>query len=183
MAETQNQLNSLGISRIAEEFRQLDIRRRRLGLSLAEVPRYQALCSQLSEALATMERDRKVDARQFLRVPFTINLLVRTPKGPIYIDCHDFGGGGCAVSSKEVFRKGDDLWLDGAILDGNKHLLQGRGQIVWVRGEPGVDGATHFGVRFALESTSFKDQIDRVLYRVLEAFLRDDRELPTTPLP
>src|SRR5258708_4713491 len=105
-------------SKLADEFRMLDMRRRRYGLSLADVGRYQALCSQLSDALATMEKNRRLDARQFLRVPFAIQIVVRRPQGQLAIECHDFGGGGCAIRTTESFKLHEDVWVDGATLGG-----------------------------------------------------------------
>ena len=47
--------------------------------------------------------------------------------------CHDFGGGGCAISVDERFDVDDDVWLDGAEIEGERHPLHGRATVVWTR--------------------------------------------------
>jgi hypothetical protein len=160
----------LGLSDIAEEFRELDAVRRHQGLSMGEAERYHSLFARLSDALASCERHRKVDARQFLRVQFEMALVLRTPTGDVLASCQDFGGGGCAVTSSEVFHLNDDVWLDGAIIEGVRHPLHGRAIVVWAR-LPTVNSPQGYGLRFAIDSREMRDQVDRVMYRVLDAFL------------
>jgi hypothetical protein len=160
----------LGLSEIAEEFKQLDRRRRTCGLSLGEAGRYHALYERLSDVLDSGQRHRRVEARQFLRVPFRMTLTIRRPRGTLLAQCHDFGGGGCAISCDESFDLDDDVWLDGADLEGELHQLHGRASVVWARlavgGEP-----RGYGLRFCLDAPMERDQIDRLFYRVLDRFL------------
>ena len=106
-----------GISDIAEEFRELDLLRRHRSLSMAEAERYHALFARLSDALASGERHRRADTRQFQRVQFDMALVLRTPNGETLATCQDFGGGGCSISTPVSFHAGDDVWLDGTIMD------------------------------------------------------------------
>lgn len=160
----------LGLSEIAEEFKRLDRHRRTRGLSLGEAGRYHTLCERLSDELEAGCRSRRVDARQFLRVPFRMTLTIRRPSGLVRADCHDFGGGGCAITTPERFDLDDDVWLDGADLEGEPHPLHGRASVAWARlavgGQP-----PGYGLRFCLDAPSERDQIDRLFYRVLDRFL------------
>lgn len=159
-----------GLSEIAEEFKELDRHRRTRGLSLSEAGRYHALFERLSDTLALGERNRKVDTRQFLRVPFRMTLTIRRAHGVVSAACHDFGGGGCAISCDESFDLDDDVWLDGADLEGERQPLHGRATVVWTRlptgGEP-----QRYGLKFCIDAPDERDQIDRLLYRVLDRFL------------
>lgn len=170
----------MGLSEVAEEFRRLDGKRRTQGLSLGQAERYHNLCAQLSDHLASNERHRKLDVRQFLRVRFRMELIVRTGSGELRAQCHDFGGGGCMVSCPSVFQLGDDVWLDGAIIEGTRMPLHGRAQVAWTR-LPKLGTSAHgYGLKFVFESTEMRDQVDRVLYRVLDRFLgaqTDDHQL------
>src|SRR3954470_17096321 len=98
-----------GLSDIAEEFKSLDSVRKNHGLSMSEAERYHSLFARLSDALASCERHRRVDARQFLRVQFDMALVLRTAGGDAVASCQDFGGGGCAVTTSEVFHLNDDV--------------------------------------------------------------------------
>jgi hypothetical protein len=166
-------LVSPSLSELAEEFKRLDVRRRRQGLSLSDADRYNTLFEKLSEALSACERKRKCDMRQFLRVQADMVLVIRRPGGQMEVKCLDFGGGGCALalpsSPPSPPAEGDDLWLDGAVIDGVRLELRGRGVIVWRRAHD--DGTVTAGLRFAIDSSAMRDQIDRVLYRVLDRFL------------
>jgi hypothetical protein len=159
-----------GLSEIAEEFKRLDLHRRTRGLSMTEAGRYHALFERLSDTLALGERHRRVDTRQFLRVPFRMTLTIRRAHGSALAVCHDFGGGGCAVSTSERFDLDDDVWLDGADLEGELQPLHGRATVVWTRlathGE-----AARYGLKFCIDAPEERDQIDRLLYRVLDRFL------------
>ncbi len=159
-----------GLSEIADEFKRLDHQRRTRGLSLSEAGRYHALFERLSDTLASGERNRRVDTRQFLRVPFRMTLTIRRARGIVGVGCHDFGGGGCAVSSGERFELDDDVWLDGADLEGEAHPLRGRATVVWTRLPTGGELA-RYGLRFCIDAPEERDQIDRVFYRVLDRFL------------
>jgi Tfp pilus assembly protein PilZ len=164
-----------GLSEIAGEFKRLDEMRRQRGLSLTEAGRYNTLFSQLSDALSANERHRKVDMRQFLRVRSPMELVLRTRAGEIRARCNDFGGGGCAVETAKVFNLGDDVYLDGVILDGTRHPLQGRGTVVWARLPTSVLGGHGYGIKFVIESPQMRDEVDRIVYRVLDLFLNDGR--------
>ena len=170
MAHLQQVAARVGLSDIAEEFRELDAVRRHQGLSMTEAERYHSLFARLSDALASCERHRRVDARQFLRVQFDMALVLRTSNGEAFAACQDFGGGGCAVTTSEVFHLNDDVWLDGAVIGGVRHPLHGRAVVVWAK-----LATTHspqgYGLRFAIDSREMRDQVDRVVYRVLDAFL------------
>ncbi len=159
-----------GLSEIAEEFKELDRHRRTRGLSLTEAGRYHALFERLSDTLALGERNRKVDTRQFLRVPFRMTLTIRRAHGLVQAACHDFGGGGCALSCDERFDLDDDVWLDGADLEGELHPLHGRATVVWTRLPTGGEPA-RYGLKFCIDAPEERDQIDRLLYRVLDRFL------------
>ena len=161
-----------GLSEIAEEFKELDHHRRTRGLSLAEAGRYHALFERLSETLALGERIRKVDTRQFLRVPFRMTLAIRRAHGMVRAVCHDFGGGGCAIATPGDlrFELDDDVWLDGAEIEGETHPLHGRATIVWTRLPTGGEPA-RYGLKFCIDAPDERDQIDRLLYRVLDRFL------------
>jgi len=159
-----------GLSELAEEFKELDRHRRTRGLSLNEAGRYHALFERLSDTLAHGERNRRVDTRQFLRVPFRMTLTMRRAHGVAFAECHDFGGGGCAVSTAERLELDDDVWLDGADLEGEKHPLHGRATVVWTRLPTGGEPA-RYGLRFCIDAPDERDQIDRLLYRVLDRFL------------
>lgn len=160
-----------GLSEIAEEFKELDRHRRTRGLSLTEAGRYHALFERLSDTLALGERNRKVDTRQFLRVPFRMTLTIRRAHGLRQATCHDFGGGGCAVSCDERFDLDDDIWLDGADLEGELHPLHGRATVVWTRLATD-DEPARYGLKFCIDAPDERDQIDRLLYRVLDRFLQ-----------
>jgi hypothetical protein len=159
-----------GLSELAEEFKQLDRHRRTRGLSMTEAGRYQALYERLSDTLAQGERSRRVDTRQFLRVPFAMTLTIRRADGTRAAVCHDFGGGGCAVTSDERFELDDDIWLDGAEIEGERYPLHGRATVVWTRLQTGGEPA-RYGLRFCIDADEERDQIDRLLYRVLDRFL------------
>src|SRR5262245_49216496 len=92
-----------GLSELCEQFRDLDAVRRRSGLSLSDAERYRVLFERLSDALAMGERQRKADARQFLRIPFPMEVIIRRPGRVVCAPCHDFGGGGCAITTDEPF--------------------------------------------------------------------------------
>jgi Tfp pilus assembly protein PilZ len=164
----------MGLSEIASEFKRLDEKRRQHGLSLGEAGRYNALFTQLSDALTAGERHRRVDLRQFLRVRSRMELIVRTRAGEIKAACRDFGGGGCAIESPALFELGGDVYLDGAVLEGKRFPLHGRAVVAWARLPTTVTAGHGFGLKFAIESQEMRDQIDRLLYRVLDAFLHDD---------
>jgi Tfp pilus assembly protein PilZ len=159
-----------GISEIAEEFKRLDHARRSRGLSLAEASRYHALVERLSDALDAGARNRRVDTRQFLRVPFRMTVTLRRPHGVALATCHDFGGGGCSITTDERFAIDDDVWLDGADVDGERHELHGRAQVVWTR-LPAADTPAGYGLKFCIDARPERDQIDRLFYRVLDRFL------------
>ena len=161
----------MGLSDLAEAFRRLDGQRRSRGLSLSEAEEYNVLFARLSEVLASGERHRRADARQFLRVRFPMQLVVRTPNGELLATCEDFGGGGCAVVSPALFHLGDDVWLDGARIQGNPHALHGRAVVAWTRLPTIGQTSPGYGLRFAIDSSAMRDQIDRVLYRVLDLVL------------
>jgi hypothetical protein len=156
----------MGLSELAEEFRRLDRERRQRGLSLGDAGRYHALFQRLSEVLASGERHRKLDARQFLRVPFRLELTLMRGHGRVTARCRDFGGGGCALETDEPLAVGDDIWLDGATVEGDEQPLRGRAVVAW------ADGAS-FGLRFCLDVAAERDQIDRLFYRLLDRFLRE----------
>jgi Tfp pilus assembly protein PilZ len=159
-----------GLSEIAEEFKRLDRQRRSRGLSLTEAGRYHALFERLSDTLEAGARHRRVDTRQFLRVPFRMTLTIRRAHGLVMATCHDFGGGGCAIATDEKFELDDDVWLDGAEIEGERHPLHGRATVVWTR--PTAAGASpRYGLRFCIDAGEERDQIDRLLYRVLDRFL------------
>ena len=159
-----------GLSEIAEEFKRLDRQRRSRGLSLTEAGRYHALFERLSDTLEAGAKHRRVDTRQFLRVPFRMSLTIRRAHGIVMATCHDFGGGGCAIATDEKFDLDDDVWLDGAEIEGKIHPLHGRATIVWA-GLPTGGGPSRYGLRFCIDADEERDQIDRLLYRVLDHFL------------
>jgi hypothetical protein len=84
------------------------------------------------------------------------------------VSCHDFGGGGCALSPDEPLADGDELHLDGAILDGETHPLGVRALVVWAR----LDVRITYGVRFVCDRPEERMQVDLFFYRVLDRFLR-----------
>ena len=165
----------MGLSDIAEEFRELDARRRHGGLSLTDAERYHALFARLSDALESSERHRRVDSRQFLRVRFKMDLVLRNGSGETLAQCCDFGVGGCAITSPELYQLGDDLYLDGVWIAGQKHPLHGRAQVAWTR-LPTASTAQSYGLRFCIESPKMRDQVDRLMYRVLDTFLHEPNE-------
>jgi hypothetical protein len=162
----------MGLSDIAEEFRDLDDRRRHQGLSLSEAERYHDLFARLSDALASGERHRRVDMRQFLRIRFPMQLVVKVNGREILAPCEDFGGGGCDIRIDHAYRIGEELLLDGAIIQGVRHPLHGRANIVWMS-LPFVGSTPGYGLRFVLDSPKMRDQVDRLLYRVLDTFLKE----------
>jgi hypothetical protein len=158
------------LSELAEEFRRLDRQRRHGGLSLVDASRYHGLFARLSEVLAAGERKRRVDGRQFLRVPFDFELGVIRGDDRVAARCHDFGGGGCAVACAMPLARNDEVWLDGALFADEQHPLRGRAVVVWVRSAS--DGVTaRVGLRFAFDVPADRDQVDRVFYRLLDRFL------------
>jgi hypothetical protein len=161
----------VGLSQLAEEFRQLDQQRRCGRLALSDSARYHSLFARLSDALASGERHRRADARQFLRVSFPMQLVLQRAKELIAADCHDFGGGGCAISTSEALRVDDDVWLAGAVVEHARHQLRVRAVVVWAR-PPSETSLPAYGLRFAIDQPSERDQIDRLLYRVLDRFLQ-----------
>ncbi|MCU1278886.1 MAG: hypothetical protein JWM53_2432, partial [bacterium] len=90
--------------------------------------------------------------------------------GIVMATCHDFGGGGCAIATDEKFDLDDDVWLDGAEIEGKVHALHGRATIVWA-GLPTGGEPSRYGLRFCIDADEERDQIDRLLYRVLDHFL------------
>jgi hypothetical protein len=158
------------LSEIAEQFKRLDQDRRTRGLSPTEAGEYHALFERLSDTLALGERSRRVDGRQFLRVPFRMTLTIRRAHGLVAAACHDFGGGGCSMASDERFLLDDDVWLDGADIEGQAHPLHGRALVVWTRPPPAGEPA-RYGLRFCIDAPEERDQIDRLFYRVLDRFL------------
>src|SRR5262245_61212994 len=124
---------ALGLSDVAEEFKNLDGQRRQRGLSMSEAERYNSLFARLSEMLASGEKHRKVDERQFLRVKFPMAIVIRTARGEVNALCEDFGGGGCSIACAEELHLGDDIWLDGAIVNGQRHPLHGRAVVKWTK--------------------------------------------------
>jgi hypothetical protein len=161
----------MGLSEIVDAFKRLDGQRRSRGLSLSEAEEYNVLFARLSEVLASGERHRRADARQFLRIRFRMELVVRTQHGEVLAACEDFGGGGCAIVSPTLFQLGDDVWLDGARIEGRPHPLHGRAVVVWTRLQTVASPQPGYGLRFAIDSSAMRDQIDRVLYRVLDLVL------------
>src|SRR5438034_4670230 len=97
----------VGLSQIAEEFKLLDDRRRSQGLSMSDAERYNALFARLDDALASNERHRRVDERQFLRVRFDMGLHVKSNAGDLLVTCQDFGGGGCSIACPQVVQLGE----------------------------------------------------------------------------
>lgn len=159
-----------GLSELADEFKRLDHDRRTRGLSLNEAGRYHTLFERLSDTLASGERNRRVDTRQFLRVPFHMTVTIRRADGPRAAACHDFGGGGCAIATDERFFLDDDVWLDGAEIEGESHPLHGRATVAWTRPATGGEPA-RYGLKFCIDAHEERDQIDRLFYRVLDRFL------------
>ncbi|HXU73337.1 MAG TPA: PilZ domain-containing protein [Polyangia bacterium] len=161
-----------GLSELADEFKRLDHDRRTRGLSPNEAGRYHTLFERLSDTLAQGERNRRVDTRQFLRVPFHMTLTIRRADGTHAAACHDFGGGGCAIATPGDlrFELDDDVWLDGAEIEGETHPLHGRATIVWTRLPTGGEPA-RYGLKFCIDADEERDQIDRLFYRVLDRFL------------
>lgn len=166
------------LGELIEEFRTLEHGRRQRGLVQEESERYYSLFARLDEALASGERKRRADQRQFLRVPTELVLVLRTPTGPVEVACADFGGGGCFFHGPLDVKSGDTLWLDGARLKGETHPLHGRALVAWVDSGEGKQRGQ--GVRFVLESDAFRDQIDRLFYRILAAVLGDVTAKPSS---
>jgi hypothetical protein len=162
----------MGLSQIAEEFKLLDDRRRTQGLSLSDAERYHVLFARLDDALVSNERHRRVDERQFLRVRFDMGLHLRTSRGDLLVTCQDFGGGGCSIACPDVFPLGEELLLNGALIEGQLHPLCGRALVAWTR-LPSMETPQGYGLRFVIDSRAMRDQIDRLLYRVLDRFLAD----------
>ena len=167
-----------GLSEIAEEFKRLDGKRRNGGLSLGEAERYNALFANLSDALASGEKHRRADVRQFLRVRADMALVIRTGPGEEHAGCIDFGGGGCGIVSSRELRCGDDVWVDGAMLAGQRFPLHGRAVVVWTRLPTRDAKLQGYGLRFAIDGPEMRDQIDRVL----DLFLRDGDERAASAL-
>jgi hypothetical protein len=163
----------MGLSEIAGEFKRLDELRRQRGLSMSEAGRYNTLFAQLSDVLSANERHRKVDTRQFLRVRAPMDLVIRIPSGELLAACNDFGGGGCAIGSPALFQLGDDVYIDGALLAGTRLPLNGRAVVVWARLPSTATGAHGYGLKFVFESPRMRDDVDRIVYRVLDLFLND----------
>jgi len=169
---------ALGLTDVAEEFKNLDGQRRQRGLSMSEAERYNALFARLSEMLSASERHRKVDERQFLRVKVPMAIVMRTARGEVNALCHDFGGGGCSIACGEQLELGQDVWLDGAIVNGTRHPLHGRAVVTWAKLPSNGSAAHGYGLRFAIDGKPMRDQVDRLLYRVLDVFLNPDRASP-----
>ena len=170
MIEPDDGTDLRGVSKLAEEFRELERRRRAGRLPAGEVHRYHAMFGRLSDALASGERRRRMDARQFLRVLADLRLVVRTAAGESLARCLDFGGGGCSVAWDGALPRGAELRVDGALLEGHRYPLAVTAEVVWLR-PAGSDGVPRYGLRFELEGSAAREQIDRVLYRVLDLFL------------
>jgi hypothetical protein len=160
----------VGLSEIAEEFKELDRHRRTRGLSLSEAGRYHALFERLSDVLASGERTRRADTRQFLRVPFRMTLTLRRAHGTLGVACENFGGGGCGIATDEHFDLDDDVWLDGADLEGELYPLHGRATVAYAR-LPSPGELPRYGLRFCMDAPAERDQVDRLFYRVLDRFL------------
>lgn len=157
------------LSEVAEEFRRLESARRHGGLPQPDAERYYSLFARLSELLAQGERNRKADQRQFLRVPAELQIVVRDAERQHHVACRDFGGGGCFFQGDLRFQIGDTVWLDGAILGGKHYPLHGRATVVWMQLSEAAP--TGYGARFVLECDTFRDEIDRLFYRVLDLVL------------
>jgi hypothetical protein len=161
----------LGLSEIATEFKRLEELRRSSGLSLGDAEVYRTLSARLSDALAAGQKLRRVDERQFLRVPFKMDLLIRRANDAFLVLCHNYGGGGCAIASDHELVIDQLLLLDGALLDGERFPLRLRATVAWTRRPTAEGEPTFYGLRFALDSRIERDQIDRLFYRVLDLFL------------
>jgi hypothetical protein len=162
-----------GLSEIAEQFRLLDSLRRQGSLSLTDAERYHNLFARLSDALASQARHRRVNTRQFLRVKFPMQVKLRTATAEVTADCLDFGAGGCLIACGHPFRTGDEFWLDGVTIEDQLFPLRGRAQVAWTRVPD--DERPGYGLRFCIDSPEMRNQIDRLLYRVLDRFLAGPR--------
>jgi hypothetical protein len=158
----------MGLAELVDEFRRLDGERRRGSLIAADAERYRALFARLSDALAAGQRHRRVDARQFLRVPFDLELGLRHGGERLHVPCHNFGGGGCAIVPDEPLADGDELWIDGATIEGRPHPLSVRALVAWVR----LDARITYGLRFVCDRAAEREAVDRLFYRLLDRFLR-----------
>jgi hypothetical protein len=167
----------MGLSDLAEEFRELDDRRRHDGLSPHDAEHYHQVFARLSDALASNERHRRVDMRQFIRIRFRMALVLRRNGEEVLAPCEDFGGGGCDIHCSDRLHVGDDLWLDGAVIEGERYPLHGRAVVVWTRHPAARDASAGYGLRFVIESPKMRDHVDRLLYRVLDTFLNGPHPL------
>lgn len=158
-----------GLSQIAAEFKILNDRRKAEGLRGKDADRYYALFARLSQALAGGERRRRMDARQFLRVPGGAVLVLCGAEGERTATCRDFGGGGCAVDFDGTLAEGERVQMAALIVGNHRVPLPLRAEVIWNRPNPA--GGHLLGLRFSIDSPGARDAVDRALYRVLDAFL------------
>ena len=147
----------LGISEIAEEFKRLDHARRSRGLSLGEAGRYHALVERLSDALDAGARHRRVDTRQFLRVPFRMTLTLRRRARRHRCDVQRLRRRRLRHHHRGALRPRRRRLARRRRLDGVRHELHGRAQVVWTR-LPTVEVPAGYGLKFCIDARQERDQ-------------------------
>ena len=161
------------LSDIAEEFRLLDIKRRKAALSDGEREQYHSLFERLSDALAGGVRYRRMNERKFLRVPFPMTVQIRRGSTTLSAPCLNFGGGGCAILA-EQFLLEEEAFIDSIEMAGETYRIDSQSQICWSRHTE--SGGREYGLRFLLESPEVRDTVDRIFYQALGHFINGQPE-------
>ncbi len=154
------------------EFRELDQRRTAGPLAPHEEERYQTLFLRLSDELSGNERRRQFEGRRSLRVLCKLEVVLRTSDGGERMaKCANFGGGGCAVRSAELFPMGSTVAIDGVLMTGIRYPLSCSAAIVWAR--PLTGGPNHdYGLQFAVATPEIREQVEHIFYRAVDLFLK-----------
>jgi hypothetical protein len=159
---------------LVDEFKALDVRRRDGGLSLGDAARYHALMAQLTEVMSG--RQLAADIRHFLRVPRPVRVsFTRGSEAGIGIAL-DFGSGGLCLSCDLHLAIGEQLFIERAVVDGETFAIGVRSTVVW-------GGDRSVGLQFEVESRAAWGRLDRVFYRIFDAYLRDGGARPTMASP
>jgi hypothetical protein len=149
------------------EYRELDRRWRRSGLSLGEAARYRALFDQLASLLAGLgPRD---DRRQFLRVPRPVAVAFTFRGEPAVGVALDFGSGGLCLSTDAGLTVGDVVLIDRVTFARDAYEIDVSAEVAWLAA-PGRPAGV--GLAFRADSQGARERVDKVFYRVLDAYLR-----------
>jgi hypothetical protein len=143
-------------STLANQLKQLEVRRSQNGLPLGEALLWRSLHAEILQRLLGASGDR----RESLRVP--CDVVVGGPEGAW--TAHNFGPGGLGIEGEAVPTHGQVVPIEWLSVDGHKNPVELSAEVMWARG--GAAGLAFSGGGTQGAST-------RALYELLlEAFLR-----------